>query len=182
MDRDELLSEMLEMAYHNLRCYSEKSVEEKAKPEYQEQWHREKAKIEIIEELIREEKESNFKLYTTIYDMKNYREKRELTELAYLENRQYGISCYLMLVDKAENFNEKKLEYELTFSVHKKSNFDEEYENVYTSKLELTSFNNRETLQKEMQIQLTQFRKYIEFDKVNRRFYKEFYEVEEEME
>ena len=180
MNRDELLSEVLEMAYHSLRCYSQKSVEEKAKPEYQEEWHREKAKIEIIEELIQEEKDSNFKLYTTIYDIKNYREKRELTELAYLEDRKNGVSCYLILVDNAEKFDERKLEYELVFSVHKKSKFDDEYENVDISKLQLTSFYNRKTLKEEMQRQLDEFRKYIEFDKISHRFYKEFYEDEEE--
>jgi len=180
LDKNSLLAEIKEMAYHNLRCYSEDNNIENAKLEYQKEWHREKAKIEIIEDLINEQKESNFQLYTTVYYIKNNLEKRELTELAYLEDREKGVSCYLTLVDNAEKFDERKMEYELTFSVHKKSNFDSEYENVLIGKLDLNAFNNRKTLQEEMQRRLDEFSKYIEIDKKTCRCFKEFYEDEEE--
>ncbi len=56
MTRIQLFREMYEMSCHNLRCYSESYLMNKPKVGYTKQWKKENEKIELLKELIEEEK------------------------------------------------------------------------------------------------------------------------------
>ena len=177
MDRLELLQEMYNMATHNLLCYSENYLMDKPKENYKEEWNTEQEKLDILKEMIEEEKNNNFHIYTSMYNLRNSKEKRHNKDLAYLENRSKQISCYLT-ADAVDEENSSD-EYMLVFNLHKKGAFDDEYENIYTRDISKNAFANRETLRKEMQYALDIFEGFIEADKKANRFYSKFYEDEE---
>ena len=90
--------------------------------------------------------------------------------MAYLEDRKYGTSCYL----KANAINEnKELEYELVFSIHKKDACDDEYDNVYTKALDTRFLNSRNILKNKMEKELEKFNKFIEIYGVYSKFYED---------
>lgn len=93
-------------------------------------------------------------------------------ELAYLKDERKGISCYLM----ADEVNEENIEYILVFTLHKKDEFEDEFENIYTKDISKEKFSNRETLKDEMKKELDIFGKFIELDRKTDRFYSKYYE------
>ena len=137
MNRLELLNEINDEICYNIHCYSTDVLMTKPKLGYEEQWSKENEKLEIIQELIDEEKRSNFKIYTTLSSLRNEKEIRNHTDLAYIENRNKGISCYLICDGIDEN---GKNDYMLVLSIHKKDAFDDEYENVYTRNIKTNAF------------------------------------------
>ena len=58
MDKLELFNEMYEMTEHNLFCYSENSLMTKPKNKFIKEWNREKEKLELLKEIIEEEKQN----------------------------------------------------------------------------------------------------------------------------
>ncbi len=56
MNRLELLEEMHDMAIHNKYCYSKDILMNTPKEEYIDEWNKENEKLELIQELINEEK------------------------------------------------------------------------------------------------------------------------------
>lgn len=174
MNRYTLLKEFYDLTAHNLYCYSADSLMTRAKDGFEESWYKEKEKLELIEELIEDEKQSKFKLY---YSIKSLKEISANKELAYLEDRKNGTSCYL----KANAINEnKELEYELVFSIHKKDAFDDEYDNVYIKELDARFLNSRNILKNKMEKELEKFNKFIEKYGVYSKFYED--EKTEELE
>lgn len=176
MNRLDLLNEINEEICYNLHCYSEDALMTKPKSGYEEQWNKENEKLEIIQELIDEEKNSTFKVYTTMSSLKNKTDIRKHIDLAYIENRNKCISCYLTSDGIDEN---GKPNFMLVLSVHKKGAFDDEYENIYTRDIKQEAFANRETLKNEMQYALDIFEGFIEADKKSNRFYNKYYEDKE---
>lgn len=172
MSRIEYLEELYQQTIHNLYCYSDDCFMEKPKAEYKDEWNKELEKLELIEELIDEEKNNKFHLYTSMFNLRNNKEERCHIDLAYLEDREKSISCYLS-IDGFEE--EKKPEYMLVLSLHNKYDFDE-FENIYTKTVSPKAFFARETLKKEMQEALDEFNKFIEEDKKTNRFYSKYYE------
>lgn len=176
LDRLELLQEMYNMATHNLLCYSKNCLMTKPNPNFEKEWNREQEKLETINEMIEEERNNNFHVYSSLYNLRNNIEERLHMDLAYLENRDKQISCYLTI----DEFDEKNNpNYILVFSLHKKDAFDDEYENIYTRYISKDAFADRETLRKEMQYALDIFEGFIEVDKKFNRVYSKFYEDEE---
>lgn len=169
LNRLGVLEELKTMSYHNKYCYSTDQLMTIPKPEYEEEWHKENERIEIIEELIEEEKAENFKLYTSMYNLRNEIQIRLHTALAYLENRDKGISCYLTAIGIDEY---RKFKYSLVLRKHKKHNFDNEYEKVVNRNISKEAFVNRETLKNEMQEALNALEK----------FTSKYYEETEELE
>ena len=172
MNRLELLEEMHDMAIHNKYCYSEDMLMNTPKEEYIDEWNKENEKLELIQELINEEKANNFQLYTSVYNLKNEIGISHDMELAYLKDERKGISCYLM----ADEVNEENIEYILVFTLHKKDEFEDEFENIYTKDISKEKFSNRETLKDEMKKELDIFGKFIELDRKTDRFYSKYYE------
>lgn len=177
MNRYELLKELYGATTHNLYCYSEDYLMSRAKVGCEEQWHKEKEKLELIEELIEEEKSQKFHLYTSIYNLSNDREGRVNHELAYLEDRENCISCCLNLVERADEKNIP--EYELVFNLHKKGDFDNEYESIYSRDIKKDAFINREALKNEMKKGLEEFKEFIAIDKSKKKFFEKYYETDE---
>ncbi len=175
MSRLELLENLYKESLHNKRCYSEDSSMLKAKVGYEDSWEKEQEKLELIEELIKEEKESSFVVHYPIkylYEQKNIRLN---FELAYLEDRNKGVSCYLT----ADEIDEKgNVDYILVFSIHKKDMFDEEFDNITLKDISKEFFKDRTTLKKEMDTQLKEFYNDIKKDK----FYSTYYESDKEEE
>ena len=176
MNRYELLDELYKETQHNLYCYSVNSLMEQPKDGYEEQWHNEQEKLELINELIQEEKSQKFHLYTSMYNLINGREKRINHELAYLEDRTNGVSCYIALIERPYNEVPK---YEMIFNLHKKDAFDSEYETIYSKGIEEDIFTNRENLKKAMADGLEDFKNFIELDKKTYKSYRQYYEEEE---
>ena len=58
LDKLELFNEMYEMTEHNLFCYSENSLMTKPKSQFIKEWNREKEKLELLKEIIEEEKQN----------------------------------------------------------------------------------------------------------------------------
>lgn len=169
LNRYELLKEFYDLTAHNLHCYSADGLMTKAKDGFEESWFREKEKLELIEELIEDERQSKFKIYHSIKSLKDIVPNKEL---AYLEDRKNGTSCYL----KINELNEDgKAKYDLFFSIHKKDAFDDEYDNVYIKELDATFLNSRNILKNKMEKELAKFNKFIEKYGV----YSKFYEDEE---
>lgn len=169
LNRYELLKEFYDLTAHNLHCYSADGLMTKAKDGFEESWFREKEKLELIEELIEDERQSKFKIYHSIKSLKDIVPNKEL---AYLEDRKNGTSCYL----KTDELNEDgKAKYDLVFSIHKKDAFDDEYDNVYIKELDATFLNSRNILKNKMEKELAKFNKFIEKYGV----YSKFYEDEE---
>ena len=177
MNRHELLKELYGETTHNLYCYSEDHLMTKAKVGCEEQWHREKEKLGIIQELIDEEKAQCFHLYTSMYNLSNDREERVNHELAYLEDRENGMSCCLNLVERGDI--EHIPEFELVFNLHKKDDFDNEFECVYSRDIKKEAFKSRDTLKEEMKQGLEYFKEFISIDKSKNRFFERYYENEE---
>lgn len=157
MNRLELLYEMKNMANHNICCYSKDISTKEPKQEYVEEWHLEKEKLELINELIEEENSNDFAMKTTIYRIQNNRENRLQKDLALLLDRKNGLSCYLSLEDDKDTTR-----YYLTLSIHKKDEFDEIWENIYSIKADTNALKSRKALEKEMKKQLKKFQKYVE--------------------
>lgn len=172
MNRQQLLEEFFSGITHNLSCYSEDSLMTKPKKEYEDSWYREKEKLEIIEELIQEEKNSAFKVYTSMCNLYQERDVNFNVDLANLDDRENGISCHVTVYEKDDK---DKLIYELILNIHKKDEFDDEFENVYSTILPKKTFKDRATLKKKMEEELNTFKNFIEADKQGKRFYKNFY-------
>ena len=83
LNRLELLEEMHDMAIHNKYCYSKDMLMNTPKKEYIDEWNKENEKLELIQELINEEKANNFQLYTSVYNLKNEIGISHDMELAY---------------------------------------------------------------------------------------------------
>ena len=63
MNKIELLEEMYEMAVHNWICYSKNLTLAEAKKGYEREWEESKEKIELLQEMIEEQKyKENIKL------------------------------------------------------------------------------------------------------------------------
>lgn len=167
MNRLELLYEMKNMANHNICCYSKDISTKKPKQEYVEEWHLEKEKLELINELIEEENSNDFAMKTTIYRIQNNRENRLQKDLALLLDRKNGLSCYLSL-EEDENSAEY---YCLTFSIHKKDEFDEIWENIDSIEINKKALKSRKALEKEMKKQLKKFQKYVETNPKLKNYY-----------
>lgn len=175
MSRQEFLNSIFDEISHNLHCYSRDISMSKAKSGFEDSWEREKEKLELIKELIDEEKESKFKVYYPINYLYNEIDIRLNVDLAYMEDRENGTSCYLI----ADELNEQgQIEYVLVFNIHKKDEFDDEYENVYTRDISKESLKSRNILRKEMEKELDLFKLFIEEDKKYQRFYSRYYEEE----
>lgn len=174
MNRYELLKELYDETSHNLYCYSEDALMTKPKMEYEKQWKEQLEKLELIQEMINEETNNNFHVYTSMYNLRNETDIKYHSDLVCLENRDKGISCYLT----ADEEN-GKVDYYLVLSLHKKDEFEDEYENIYTRDIQKDSFTDRETLKNEMQYALDVFEKFIEEDKKSNKFYNKYYEDEE---
>lgn len=172
MSRYELLKDMFYTVSHNLYCYSEDTLMTKPKKEYEDSWYKEKEKLELIEELLEEETNSSFKVYTSMCNLYQERDINFNVDLAYLEDRESGISCQVIVYERD---NENKLIYELVLNIHKKDEFDDEYENVYSKIIPKETFKDRATLKEKMKEELNVFRKFIEADKQGKRFYNNFY-------
>lgn len=80
MNKLDLLEEYKDMLCHNLLCYSEDYLMTKPKSEFVEQWKKEREKVDLLEEIIKESKELNknftqgqiLKLYPNIqYQVRN---------------------------------------------------------------------------------------------------------------
>lgn len=176
LNKIEYLEELKQQVAHNLFCYSEDALMSKPKKQYIEEWNKELERLEIINEIIEEERNNNFHLYTSMYNLRNNRDERGNRDLAYLENREKGISCYLSI----DGFDEKgDPEYMLVLSLHQIDAFDDEYENIYTRDISSNAFENKEKLKEEMQYALDVFEKFIQLDKTTNRFYSKYYENEE---
>lgn len=167
MNRWEVLKEMYDLTIYNLSCYSEDYLMTKPKIDFEEQWNKELEKSKIIEDMITEEENSNFQTYTSMYNLRNATEIISNMELAYLENRDKGISCYL----RTEIGEKEEPDYYLVLTLHKKDDFDDEYENIYTRDVNKESFKDRETLKNEMQSALDTFEKFVEADKLYSKYY-----------
>ncbi len=172
MSRHELLKDIFNTVSHNLYCYSEDTLMTKPKKEYEESWYKEKERLELIEELLEEENNSSFKVYTSMCNLYEERDIDFNTDLAYLDDRENGVSCHVTTYEKDDN---NKLIYELVLNIHKKDEFDDEFENVYSTVLPKTTFKSRETLKKKMEEELNKFKNFIESDKQGKRFYSNFY-------
>ena len=176
LNRRQLLYQFYHEILHNVICYSEDALMTKPKAEYREQWYEEQEKLEIIQEIIEEENENNFHLNTSIYRLANGIEDRKNLELACLQDRENGISCYLILMGNDDFRNSK---FELVFNIHRRDKFYDEYENVYSRNINEEALKSRKTLETEMQKGLDMFKNFIEIDKKGNRFYSKFYENEE---
>lgn len=172
MSRHELLKDIFYTVSHNLYCYSEDTRMTKPKKEYEESWYKEKEKLELIEELLEEENNSFFKVYTSMCNLYQERDINFNVDLANLDDRENGVSCHVTVYEKDDK---NKLIYELILNIHKKDEFDDEFENVYSTILPKETFKNRETLKKKMEEELNKFKSFIEADKKGKRFYNNFY-------
>lgn len=175
MSREELLKDVFLEISHNLSCYSEDTLMTKPKKEYEDSWYKEKEKLELIEELLQEEKETSFKVNTSMCNLYEERDINFNVDLAYLDDRENGISCHIIVYEKD---NENKLIYELILNIHKRDEFDDEYENVYSKIIPKETFKNRVTLKREMEKELKIFKNFIEADKKGARVYNNFYTKE----
>lgn len=168
MNRYELLKGFYDLTSHNLHCYSADGLMSKAKEGFRESWQEEKEKLELIEELLEEERHSKFKAY---YSMKSLNEEKDIrlnSELAYLEDRNNGVSCYLT----ADEINEDgKIEYALVFSIHKKDKFDNEFDNVYIKEIDKRFFKSRDFLKNKMEKELEKFKAFIKKYEIYSKFY-----------
>lgn len=173
MNRSELLQEIFFQISHNVYCYSENASMTKPKKEYEESWHKEKEKLEIIEELMQEEKESAFKVFTLMSNLYGQKDIKFDIDLALLVDRENGISCH---VTANEKDNENKPIYVLVLNIHKKDEFDDEYENVYSKIISKEVFKDRTTLRKELEKELNIFKNFIEVDKQTQKVYSKYYE------
>ena len=116
MNRYTLLKEFYDLTAHNLYCYSADSLMTRAKDGFEESWYKEKEKLELIEELIEDEKQSKFKLYYSIKSLKEIKGYKTPTVVLLEDNKisikehyiEDGFSAYLLL----SNINEevKKLD------------------------------------------------------------------------
>lgn len=175
MNREGLLKDVFLGISHNLYCYSEDILMTKPKKEYEDSWYKEKEKLELVEELLQEEKESSFKVSNSMCNLYQERDINFNVDLAYLEDRENGISCHVIVYEKD---NENKLIYELVLNIHKKDEFDDEYENVYSKIIPKETFKDRATLKKKMEDELNIFKNFIEADKQGSRVYNNFYTKE----
>lgn len=71
MNRYTLLKEFYDLTAHNLYCYSADSLMTRAKDGFEESWYKEKEKLELIEELIEDEKQ----IQTILFNKKFKRNK-----------------------------------------------------------------------------------------------------------
>lgn len=176
MNRSEYLEELRDQEIYNLIRYSKDRLGEKPKEEYIKEWQNQKEKIELIDDLLEEDKEpKKFKLYTTIYNIYNNLSNKIGATLAMLNDFERGISAYLTLRRSGSNFY-----YELVYSIHNKKKYDEEYENVATQKINKEVCVSKEKLKDAMSKCLEGFAKFIENDKKTGRRYERYYEEEYE--
>lgn len=168
MSREELLKEFYEMTSHNLYCYSADGLMSKAKDGFENSWKKEQEKLELIKELLEEERESKFKVYYAMENLYTEKDIRLNMELAYLEDRKNGVSCYLT----ADEINEDgKAEYILVFSIHKKNKFEDEFDNIYTKDINKEFLKNKYSLKSEMEKELETFKAFIKKDELYSKYY-----------
>ena len=175
MNREKLLKEIYYGISHNIYCYSEDTFMTRTKKQYEKEWNQEKEKLEIIEELLQEEKESAFKVFTLMSNLYEEKDIKFNIDLALLVDRKNGISCYVTV---NETDNKNKPIYELVLNIHKKDEFDDEYENVYSKIISKETFKDRATLKNKMEEEINIFKDFIEADKQGQRFYSKYYEIE----
>lgn len=177
MNRLNFLEEVKQMIYHNKLCYTADTFMNIPKPEYEEEFHKENERLEIITELIEEAKAKDFILNTTMYNIKNNREKIEGKHLACLMDRKNGLSCYLTL---QEDSIKNTIQYILKFNIHKKNNFEEEFETIsYCREMDKAGLKDKETLQNKMKEELKAVKDIIDRDKSGKRHFAKYYEDEE---
>ena len=173
MNRLEYLEELSQEAKYNLNCYSKDSSMTEPREEYKTQWNCEQEKIEILQELIEENRNSRFQLYTSMYNLRNEIENRKGIVLACIADREKGISCYLTF----DYFHEKdKPQYILVLSIHDKKAFDEKYEKICTATISKDSFSNIDKLKEKMENEIDMLECFIEADKKNYRVFSKYYE------
>lgn len=168
MSRLKLLEDLYDESMHNMRCYSKDFFISKPKVGFENSWEEEKEKLELIKELIDEESKSNFRVHYPIKYLYEETNIRLNIELAYLEYREKGVSCYLTADETDETGNAK---YSLVFSIHKKDEFDDEFENICIKYISNEFFRSREILKNEMERELKEFVKIIDNNPLLKKYY-----------
>lgn len=168
MNRLQLFQEMYEMASHNLLCYSQNYLMTKPKLEYVEEWKNEKEKIDLLSEMIKEEKQKEqknnfnkdlqFKSFMDLNKMKELGKLELGTKLVSLEDRKNGFS---ILVEVGEGTKEGK-DYLLYFLVHDKKDFDNSYRDIWCASFDLDKYKSFDTLNKRLEKYLKQMKIYLE--------------------
>ena len=142
MTRMQLFKEMYEMSCHNLLCYSESYLLDKPKVGYTKQWKKENEKIELLKELIEEEKNRE----------KNCKYKQILNEYPdiqyFIKNSNGGLLAgTFRLEDAKKSAEEYKKEY-LKDTLNNKLNIyvcDKQGNNIYVAEGKKSCIKNEET-------------------------------------
>ena len=135
MDRLQLYEEMYDLATHNLLCYSEDYLMTRPKANFIEQWKKEREKVDLLEEIIKEEKEKEVDKkisFTQEQILKMYPKVKYQ-----VRNSRGGLLAGTVDLDEAKKYAEKyKIEY-LKDSLNKNLGvyvYDKEGKNVYVAK------------------------------------------------
>ena len=100
-----------------------------------------------------------FEMYYTLKQVKEIMEKRESRfngcALAWLEDREHNASAYLGIHEDDENKNDISI----TFSIHNKDDFDEEWNNASAIYIDLNEYNTVGKIKKFMMKELRKFEK-----------------------
>ena len=135
LNKLELLSEMYEMTEHNLFCYSENSLMTKPKNKFIKEWNREKEKLELLKEMIEEEKQT-MKAKNINFTQK-HRLKMYPNTIYYVRNSNGRFLAYSIELEEAKRYAE---EYKTEYMKDKLNNkvgvyvFDKEGKNLYVAK------------------------------------------------
>lgn len=135
MNKLELLSEMYEMTEHNLFCYSENCLMTKPKNKFIKEWNREKEKLELLKEMIEEEKQT-MKAKNINFTQK-HRLKMYPNTIYYVRNSNGRFLAYSIELEEAKRYAE---EYKTEYMKDKLNNkvgvyvFDKEGKNLYVAK------------------------------------------------
>ena len=168
MNRLELLKEMYKMTSHNLLYYSENYLMTKPKSEFIQEWKNEKEKLDLLSEMIKEEKQkeqkSNFNKdlqFKTFMDLNKMKELEKLklgSKLISLEDRKNGLS---ILIEVGEGTKKGK-DYLLYFLVHDKEDFDNSYRDIWCASFDLDKYKSLDILNKRLVKYLKQMKIYLE--------------------
>lgn len=132
MNKIELLEEMYEMAVHNWICYSKNLTLAEAKKGYEREWEESKEKIELLQEMIEEQKyKENIKL-SHVQILKTYPNMKY-----FVMNSNGGLLAGAYKFIEAKKYAEKyKKEYKEDILNNKLGVyvFDKEGTNLYVAK------------------------------------------------
>lgn len=146
LNRYELLEELYNETSHNLYCYSEDALMTKPKIQYEEQWKKQLEKLELIQEMINEEKQKG-ELENMSFTLEQILRMYPNTQY-YVRNSNGGLLAGTFDLKDAKKYAERYKKEYLQDSLNNHLEvcvYDKEGKNVYVAKGLQSNIESEET-------------------------------------